>query len=119
MRAIINQQQRQQFRTIFSLALNIRNFRFMANFAFDYFHRLTTFGLFYIIHLKAGKQHFSLKNMLFELRKKILVNYCILFFSLTAISRQADIESPAPSICFRAYSLGSVLKENTHYFLAQ
>ena len=43
------------------------------------------------------------------------------FFLLTAISRQADIERPAPSICFRAYSLGSVLKENMyiHYLLAQ
>ena len=70
----------------------------------------------------SGKQHSILKYVLFELRKKIFVNYCMyvhIFFLLTAISRQADIESPAPSICFRAYSLGSVLKENTHYFLAQ
>jgi hypothetical protein len=29
--------------------------------------------------------------------------------SLTAISRQADIERPAPSICFKAYSFGSDL----------
>ncbi len=36
---------------------------------------------------------------------------------LTAISLHADMDNPDPSICLRAYSFGSDLKDNANEFL--